>query len=164
MGNEGAGVPMYIENTQKKQRIGNTSFIHIFKIQIQVPYKYVRSIVCRRWADPTWAMWSSGSRGLGKHPVNYLRKSSLPKHLRLSCCGRHHQSSLAFSMHVWWWWCRWRQRHPWPRWSMSWCSAAGTSAARLIRSASSVQNGVVVVVGVGSRCRVGELDGVDEVS
>ena len=24
-----AGVPMYIENTQKKQKIGNISFIHI---------------------------------------------------------------------------------------------------------------------------------------
>ena len=117
------------KNTQNKQKIGNTYFIYILKIQIQAPYKYVRSIVCRRWADPTWAMWSSGSRGLGKHPVNYLRKSSLPEHLRLSCCGRHHQSSLAFSMHVWWWWCRWRRRHPWPRRSMSQCDIAGTSAA-----------------------------------
>ena len=32
------------------------------------------------------------------------------------------------------------------------------------RPASSVSDGVVVVVEVGSRCRVGELDGVDEVS
>ena len=36
--------------------------------------------------------------------------------------------------------------------------------ARLGRPASSVSDGVVVVVEVGSRCRVGELDGVDEVS
>ena len=38
------------------------------------------------------------------------------------------------------------------------------SGARLSRPASSVSDGVVVVVEVGSRCRVGELDGVDEVS
>ena len=38
------------------------------------------------------------------------------------------------------------------------------SGARLGRPASSVSDGVVVVVEVGSRCRVGELDGVDEVS
>ena len=36
--------------------------------------------------------------------------------------------------------------------------------ARLGRPASSVSDGIVVVVEVGSRCRVGELDGVDEVS
>ena len=39
------------------------------------------------------------------------------------------------------------------------------SGARLSCPASSVSDGViVVVVEVGSRCRVGELDGVDEVS
>ena len=38
------------------------------------------------------------------------------------------------------------------------------SGARLGRPASSVSDGVVVVVEVGSRCRVGELDGVDEES
>ena len=38
------------------------------------------------------------------------------------------------------------------------------SGVRLGRPASSVSDGVVVVVEVGSRCRVGELDGVDEVS
>lgn len=38
------------------------------------------------------------------------------------------------------------------------------SGARLGRPASSVSDGVVVVVEVGSRCRVGELDGVNEVS
>ena len=39
------------------------------------------------------------------------------------------------------------------------------NGARLSRPASSVSDGVVVVVvEVGSRCRVGELDGVDEES
>ena len=39
------------------------------------------------------------------------------------------------------------------------------SGARLSRPASSISDGVVVVVvEVGSRCRVGELNGVDEVS
>ena len=38
------------------------------------------------------------------------------------------------------------------------------SGVRLDRPASSVSGGVVVVVEVGSRCRVGEMDGVDEVS
>ena len=38
------------------------------------------------------------------------------------------------------------------------------SGAHLGRPASSVSDGVIVVVEVGSRCRVGELDGVDEVS
>ena len=39
------------------------------------------------------------------------------------------------------------------------------SGVRLDRPASSVSDGVVVVVvEVGSQCRVGELDGVDEVS
>jgi len=39
------------------------------------------------------------------------------------------------------------------------------NGARLSRPASSISDGVVVVVvEVGSRCRVGELDGVDEVS
>ena len=114
-------------NRQKRLR-EHKLYSYFRKYKYRFPYMYVRSIA-RRWANPTWAMWSSGSWGLGKHPVNYLRKSSLPEDLRLSCCGRHHQSSLAFSMHVWWWWCRWCQRHPWPRRSMSWCSTVGTSAA-----------------------------------
>ena len=38
------------------------------------------------------------------------------------------------------------------------------SGARLGRPASSVSDSIVVVVEVGSRCRVGEMDGVDEVS
>ena len=42
---------------------------------------YVRSIA-RRWANPTWAMWSSGFRSLEKLPVNYLRKIGLLEYLR----------------------------------------------------------------------------------
>jgi hypothetical protein len=82
------------KNTQNKQKIGNTYFIYILKIQMQAPYKYVRSIVRCRWADLTWAMWSSGSQGLEKLLVNYLSKSSLLEYLRLSCRGRRLQSSL----------------------------------------------------------------------
>ena len=36
----------------------------------------MRSIACR-WANLTWALWSTDSRGLVKLPVNYLCKSSL---------------------------------------------------------------------------------------
>jgi len=37
------------------------------------------------------------------------------------------------------------------------------SSAHLSRPASSVSNGIIVVVAVGSRCRVSKLDGADEV-
>ena len=78
----------------------------------------VRSIA-RRWADLTWAIWSSGSRSLGKLLVNYPRKPSLLKYLQFCCYGRHLWSSrspympymrgggsvdsTASSMASWWW-------------------------------------------------------------
>lgn len=60
--------------------------------------------------------------------------------------------------HVWWW-CRWRRRHPWSRRSMSRCKCWDISGARLSHPASSVSNGIVVIVEVGSRCRAGEIVG-----
>ena len=41
----------------------NVSYSYFRKYKYQFPYMYVRSIACR-WADLTWAMWSSGSRSL----------------------------------------------------------------------------------------------------
>ena len=41
----------------------DVSYSYFRKYKYQFPYMYVRSIACR-WADLTWAMWSSGSRSL----------------------------------------------------------------------------------------------------
>ena len=50
-----AGVPVYIENTQKKQETGTQVLFIFYKYKYRFPYMSVRSIACRRWADLTWA-------------------------------------------------------------------------------------------------------------
>ena len=60
-----AGVPVYIENTQKKQETGTQALFIFYKYKYRFPYMSVRFIACRRWADLTWAkviFWFPGPR------------------------------------------------------------------------------------------------------
>ena len=74
---------------QKKERKGTRALYSYFiKYKYMFPYTK-RSMACHCWADLTLATWSSSSRGLEKHLVNYFRKSSLSEYLRFCFCGHH---------------------------------------------------------------------------
>ena len=70
---------VYRKYTKETKDREHKLYSYFIKYKYMFPCTSVRSLACR-WVNPTWAMWSTGSRGLEKLLVNYLSKSSLPEY------------------------------------------------------------------------------------